>query len=333
MPNIEVISAAGFADRVVTREPEKVKSEVVFLSPLDISFSQSVVYPKFTDGKSVDDAVKQIHETGGVGAEDDVVLEPPFPMIEAVRWSPKLRDGEGKPVLDEKGDNRLGSEGLFTVDNRRLYALQRAAVARYPRKCRVAVGVVTDKTEIMRHLKKFRTRTNGMSISVSEWNGVGRDNAKEFSVLRIWDWRSAIASIEQGGTDIVAADVADKGSIECWEYLDNQDVRRGPFSNWQMLQWWESKMLPPNLRIRPYDAAVAAERSSPDDGNEGFVLAAAFFQDAPTPFATGFAPKATDAQATWQKCMECGRNRWEGSSAYGNWYCANCWRKWKREDG
>ena len=29
--------------------------------------------------------------------------------------------------------SKLCSEGLFTLDNRRLYALQRAAVAQYPR--------------------------------------------------------------------------------------------------------------------------------------------------------------------------------------------------------
>ena len=95
----------------------------------------------------------------------------------AVRWSPKLRvadvlemccqaeDGQGKPVLDEKGEERRGveapasdsprvdeypermngteiasasqvatpSQGLFTLDNRRLYVLQRAAVYHYPR--------------------------------------------------------------------------------------------------------------------------------------------------------------------------------------------------------
>ena len=94
-------------------------------------------------------------------------------LAKAVRWCPKLRaglaelsypyssaahsgsaleDGEGKPVLDEKGEERRGveasdgdtgdlpksllcSQGLFTLDNRRLYALQRAAVAQYPRSC------------------------------------------------------------------------------------------------------------------------------------------------------------------------------------------------------
>ena len=56
-----------------------------------------------------------------------------FWFPEAVRWCPKLRDGEGKPVLDAEGQEKRGVEGLFALDNRRLYVLQRAAVYQYPR--------------------------------------------------------------------------------------------------------------------------------------------------------------------------------------------------------
>merc|ERR1712039_569382 len=93
-------------------------------------------------------------------------------------------------------------------------------------------------------------------------------------------------------------------------------------------------MLPPSLRIRPYDAAATASKATSADNTEedaGFVLVADYFQDAPAPFAPGWTPKATDADATWQKCTECNRSRWEGWSAHGKWYCANCWRKWERD--
>lgn len=31
-------------------------------------------------------------------------------------------------------------------------------------------------------------------------NGTGRDNTKHFDVLRVWDWRSAVSKLEEGGT-------------------------------------------------------------------------------------------------------------------------------------
>jgi len=343
MPNIEIIE--GPVPEALLRAGRPVEPEVVWVSPLDVAFSQNVIYPKFADGRSVDDTVKQIRvvsgqgkgseeltaaEGGGLGPEE-VLLDPPFPTMEAVRWSPKLRDGQGRPLLDEQGGQRRGAEGLFSVDNRRLYVLQRAAVAQYPRRCRVAVSVIVDKAEVMKHLKKFRTRTNGLSITVSEWNGVGRDNAREFSTMRVWDWRSAVSRAAEAGPEAaaIAAEAADTGSCGCWEYLDNSGTRRGPFSNWQMRQWWERKMLPQNLRIRPYDAAASVgDRGAADEGPE-FRQVQDVFQEAPAPFAPGHSPRATDKEADWKRCAQCNRKRWEGWSAHGEWYCATCWRRWE----
>mmetsp|Transcript_2680 Transcript_2680/g.7531 ORF Transcript_2680/g.7531 Transcript_2680/m.7531 type:complete len:349 (-) Transcript_2680:195-1241(-) len=328
MPNIEVVGTLSDAVNLAPRR------EVVYVSPLEVSFSQNVIYPKFTDGKSVDDAVKKIRilADGDADSEEDVLLEAPFPTIEAVYWVPKLRDGEGRPLVDENGEQRRGSEGLFTVDNRRLYALQRVAVAQFPRKCRVAVALVTDRLEVMRHLKKFRTRTNGLSITISEWNGVGRDNTRAHSALRVWDWRSAVASVHEGVGEgnATAAEAAESGSCGCWEYLDNDGARQGPFSHWQMRQWWERSMLPGNLPIRPYDAAaVAVEKGTREGASAAFLPVLEVFRDAPAPFAAGWTPRATDQDAEWRRCAHCNRRRWEGWTAEGQWYCAACWRRWE----
>lgn len=336
MPNIEVVAVeeAGLACLASGSR------DIIYISPLEVAFSQNVIYPKFSDGKSVDDAMRLIREDPGGSAfesddGDEVLLEAPFPTIEAVRWAPKIRDGEGRPLLDDRGCQRLGAEGLFTVDNRRLYALQRAAVSRYPRRCRVTVAVITDRYEVLRHIKKFRTRTNGMSISVSEWNGVGRDNARSYSTMRVWDWRSAVARLEEGGPEAVRA-AAEAGSCGCWEYLDGQDVRRGPFSNWQMRQWWDRRMLPPNLLVRPYDAlASSADKWASDNDQEGaeFRPVEEVFQHAPQPFAPGWSPRTTDQDAEWRRCAQCKRKRWEGRAAHGEWYCATCWRRWDSRSG
>lgn len=350
MPNIEVLGAQQAANLVVAA-PAAVAHIIELVSPLEVSFSQNVIYPKFADGKNLDDSVRLICERAAASdPAGDLTLDPPFPRIEAMRWTPKLRDGTGKPLLDENGQERRGKEGLFSVDNRLLYALQRAAVAQHPRRCLVAVAVLTDRVEIAKHLKKFRTRTNGLSITVSEWNGVGRDNMRNHSAMRIWDWRSAVGRAEDGGAKALA-EAADTGSCGCWEYLDNTHIRRGPFSNWQMRQWWERKMLPPTLRIRPYDAAATlADRSGEGIGAEGdasaggagdgsgkggeeFKPVAEVFKDAPAPFAPGYSPRTTDQDAEAQKCAQCQRKRWDGWSAHGQWYCANCWRKWQRDGG
>merc|ERR1719446_1034225 len=126
------------------------------------------------------------------------------------------------------GGVRLGNEALVSVDNRRLYALQRVAVAEHPRRCRIQVNVLGDKGEVLRHIKKFRTRTNGLSVSIGEWSGVGRDNASDFSTMRVWDWRSAVAKADEttGAETSQAREAAELGSCGSWEYLDGKDVLR-----------------------------------------------------------------------------------------------------------
>lgn len=334
MPNIEVITADTAVNVQLAGAPPK--REDVWISPLEVFFSQNVIYPLFSDGRSVDDAVKQIEVLDVKeidGQEAGCTLKAPFPTTEAVRWCPKLRDGEGKPILDSDGEERKGTEGLFTLDNRRLYALQRAAVSCYPRPCRIKVKVITDRYEVVRHLKKFRTRTNGFSISITEWNGTGRDNAKNFKVLRVWDWRSAVAQLDEGaGTSSSAVEAADSGNIGCWEYLDPEGVLRGPFSHWQMRQWFERKMLPPALRIRPYVPGGSAPKggyANKSRSNEDFRPVPDVFADAPSPFAPGWSPRATNSEDQFQVCAECGRQRLEGWNARGNWYCSTCWRKWE----
>lgn len=317
MPNIEVLTSG-----TVVNVPASSKQKL-FISPLEVFFSQNVIYPRFADGRSVDDSVRQIRAIADDSEEKevDIILEAPFPTIEVVEWAPRLRDREGKPILDKEGNERLGPEGLFTLDNRRLYALQRAAVAHYPRTCKVEVVKVRERYEVARHVKKFRTRTNGMAISISEWNGTGRDNARDFNIMRVWDWRSAVAAVKEG-QKASSVEAADTGSCGCWEYLDPEGICRGPFSNWQMRQWWERKMLPPDLRIRAYDATAGCR-----DG-ELFRLVAEEFEDAPAPFAPGFSPRAQEREVSWQECAQCHRQRSEGWSARGQWFCSACWRKW-----
>eukprot|EP00913_Durusdinium_trenchii_P024962 g23429.t1 len=334
------------ADEAKKSSAKSPKTQEVEVSPLEVNFSQHVIYPLFSDGTSVDETVREV-------TAEIYWLKAPFPPIQAVRWCPKLRDGEGKPVLDENGEERRGVEGLFTLDNRRLYVLQRAAVYQYPRseqsgremrsaadvesrlralppdiwqrKCKITVEVVTDRWEVLNHLKKFRTRTNGLSIFVSEWNGTGRDNTKHFDVLRVWDWRSAVSKLEEGPAEQEQA--ADAGNCGCWEYLDPRKLCRGPYSNWQMQQWWDHGMLPRDLQIRPFRPKTG------DAGEEGgfqaeFRPVLEVFADAPKPFDPGWSPTLALKDDVFYRCAQCRRQRLDGWSARGQWYCSNCWRRW-----
>lgn len=301
------------------------------VSPLDLAFSQNVIYLRFTDGKSVDDAVWQIRHRKATDDENcDIVLQPPFPMIEILKWRPKLRDGDGKPLLDSQGGNKFGTERSFSLDNRRLYALQRAAIAHYPKKCHVAVLEITSHAKIIRHMRKFRTRTNGLSITITEWSGVGRDNARNFNAMRVWDWQTAVCCADEANHDEkVTADAANTGSCGSWEYLDPTGKRQGPFSNWQMGAWWRRNMLPPETMVRPYDAALANATAVGEEfqGAEFTPINKLF--DGEEAFAPSFTPHAADLKANWQPCQQCWRDRQQGKSFNGKWYCATCWIDWE----
>uniref|UniRef100_A0A7S2QMM8 GYF domain-containing protein n=1 Tax=Zooxanthella nutricula TaxID=1333877 RepID=A0A7S2QMM8_9DINO len=114
--------------------------------------------------------------------------------------------------------------------------------------------------------------------------------------------------------------------------MDNTGVRRGPFSHWQMRQWWERKMLPQDLKIRPYDAArMLGQVERTDDSEDQFRAVEEVFADAPAAFAPGWSPATTDAEGVWRRCGQCRRNRWEGWSGGGVWYCSACWRRFHRQ--
>ena len=94
------------------------------------------------------------NEAGGGGefgssrtgaAPYDVVLRPPFPNMEIVRWAPKP-GGRTKLSLGE-------DMHWYTKDNRRLYVLQKVATKLWPKKVAVEVDVLfTVPSEL---LKKY----------------------------------------------------------------------------------------------------------------------------------------------------------------------------------
>lgn len=171
------------------------------LSPLEIHFSQSHIRPSFQDGSSVDSTVAELQtlrcreqlsslplESSSAWAELGApegegrwwLLRPQFPEIEVIQWRIKLRNEAGAIQMDEKGAELYGDREWYSLDNRRLYCLQKAAAALYPEQVRCAVLVIQQQEGTCREFRKFRTPDRGRSVAVGH---------RDSTTLPRWSWR------------------------------------------------------------------------------------------------------------------------------------------------
>lgn len=193
------------------------------LDPLEVHFSQFRCRSTFRDDKLLVDTEALIRavpitpggsssdrggsaEKDGVSkaaassaiaaaAEDGVSkaafrLETPFPPIQVLQWRCKLRDAEGRPRICPKTGGELydNVDRWFSLDNRRLCCLQKAAVRSWPQRTFVDVielpaGDTLTKTRT-RQLKKFRTFDRGKTILIG-----GRN---EGNTADKWSWREKV---------------------------------------------------------------------------------------------------------------------------------------------
>eukprot|EP00440_Ansanella_granifera_P002818 gb/GFBE01003074.1/.p1 GENE.gb/GFBE01003074.1/~~gb/GFBE01003074.1/.p1 ORF type:complete len:274 (+),score=35.55 gb/GFBE01003074.1/:1-822(+) len=183
---------------------------LIQLSPFEIHFSQTRIRSEFQDGRPLQGALDEIEaetQQGDQGEEDFVLLKPPFPRIEVTRWRCKLREKDGAPRLDPDSGLELYSqeEQWFSFDNRRLCCLQRAAASHWPQKVRCEVVEIPPTLARTRELRKFDTRTGGLSVLV------GR---REEENLDSWCWRTAVGlpKEEQPETGVVMPGLRSRGS-------------------------------------------------------------------------------------------------------------------------
>merc|ERR1719201_1330713 len=146
----------------------------------------------FGDGRRLADTVTEIREERipeaeraeyGQGVEWKLTF--PFPEIEVIRWKCKLRDHRtGRPIVDPVTGEELydSEEHWFTLDNRRLYCLQEAAMRFWPQRCVAEVAVIISGPHAhMRELRKFRTLDRGRSAMIG---------SRADGVLFVrWSWR------------------------------------------------------------------------------------------------------------------------------------------------
>lgn len=166
--------------------------EEKLISPFALRFTQNHIRTTFRDGRSVEATVHEIEEQPGSG-DYDVILKFPFPAIEIVRW-------HAERFLDDGEETTLGEvptgDHWFTLDNRRLYCLQRAAAACWPRRVGVAVQLLYASRGSIRN--KCDTITNGLSVTMADHQ---RD-----SPMRIWNWREQVPCCQRNKAIRLAID-------------------------------------------------------------------------------------------------------------------------------
>lgn len=175
------------------------------LSPFEVFFSQSHIRPEFQDGRPVHEAVDAVdHQQLGplrpqeadelqvigapAGPDDWWLLIPPFPEIEVIQWRCKLREEDGSVSVDSAGNELYGEREWYTLDNRRLYCLQKAATARHPAQVRCPVLVIQQEEGNCREFRKFRTPDRGRTV------GVGHRDASDNPR---WNWRHEVGLADE----------------------------------------------------------------------------------------------------------------------------------------
>lgn len=147
--------------------------EEKLICPLAIRFTQSHIRPVFQDGHELVETIEEMGTRPGTGPYD-IIIEAPFPSIEIVRWHQK------DAFKCEKE-----ARHWFTLDNRRLYCLQRVAAAHWPKK--VAAVVQTFYAAPDSAIRKSDSFTVGRSIAIGH-------SMKQ--IQERFDWRDAVASTE-----------------------------------------------------------------------------------------------------------------------------------------
>eukprot|EP00929_Paragymnodinium_shiwhaense_P014726 TRINITY_DN122684_c0_g1_i1.p1 TRINITY_DN122684_c0_g1~~TRINITY_DN122684_c0_g1_i1.p1 ORF type:complete len:748 (-),score=218.16 TRINITY_DN122684_c0_g1_i1:205-2373(-) len=183
------------------------RAEVSRMDPLELRFSQMKMRHLFGDGRRVADTVPEI--TVVKCSKDEQAeykatykLEVPFPFIEVIRWRCKLRDEKtGRPIVNPKtGEEMFDSqEEWFTLDNRRLYCLQEAALRIWPERCVAPVSVIiSGPHHYMRELRKFRTLDLGKSINIG--------SKSDKVAFERWSWASAKDKLEAAEDGMLCTD-------------------------------------------------------------------------------------------------------------------------------
>lgn len=134
--------------------------EELYACPLTVRFTQEKIHPFFYRRGPIVNVVPKIRPVMHArGVHDDVLeLVPPFSPIHCLR---------------------KGTE-LWSLDNRRLYALQLAAMEQWPQRCRVRLLA---RDRLPRH--KFKTQYRKLNTTTA---GCSIDVCARYQQFDVWNW-------------------------------------------------------------------------------------------------------------------------------------------------
>jgi len=140
--------------------------EELVTSPLHVRFTQEKIHPFFFRRGPIVNVVPKIHAVPRGSADEDLELVPPFATIHCLR----------------KGDE------LWSLDNRRLYALQLAAMRCWPRQCftKVLATERLPKRKLKTQYRKFQTQSEGRAVHV----------CARYQQFDTWSWFDRAVEIE-----------------------------------------------------------------------------------------------------------------------------------------
>jgi len=195
--------------------------EQKLVSPLALRFTQEHIRTTFRDGRELEASISEITSLPG-RAGYDVILSAPFPEIEIIRWEAPHHEhlSTRSPCLACQRERRKHQrEHWFTLDNRRLYCLQRAALALWPQHVAVVVDLLyADPGKVW---KKYDSTTYGQAVSIG--------HSSKGPVIKEWDWRMTVMQTMAESLDLQVAlrciDVDDEN--ESSDHLENAPDEEG----------------------------------------------------------------------------------------------------------
>lgn len=169
--------------------------EEKLICPLAVRFTQEHIRTTFRDGRVVEASMAEIRPEPGVG-EYDLILCAPFPAIEIVRLKSPRQSSWRRRANGRSGAREEDrGEHWFTLDNRRLYCLQRTAAAHWPK--RVAARVEILYADPGSFWRKYDSSTCGNSVTIA--------HSCRAAPLTRWDWRKHAAALQLGRGDALDA--------------------------------------------------------------------------------------------------------------------------------
>ena len=168
----------------------------------------------------------------------DLLLKPPFPNIEIVRWAPGMRNKQSIPMES--------MQHWYTKDNRRLYVLQRAATKYWPKKVAVEADVLFAVPNGLR--KKYDSSTAGLLVALGD--------SGDFSPSTlVWHWGHAV-------TDLTGKDVNMAKEKSAFQQLKQDDLSS---SLDQLVSLATGRRFDPLHKLPGFSSDSASASSEPEE--------------------------------------------------------------------